>query len=137
MKMNKKLSARIEDSKKSDGYWVEKAKLDFSLGLEKQRRSNGLTYAAIAKLIGTSAAYITKVFRGDTNVTIETMVKLARASGGQLNIEIVEPVTKVEQWQAQYPAVNRAGVGRPTKTTNVYTFPEAANKNEYDWQLTA
>jgi transcriptional regulator with XRE-family HTH domain len=35
--------------------------------------------------MGTSAAYISKVFRGDNNLTIESMVKLARATGGQLD----------------------------------------------------
>jgi len=67
------------------------------LTLEQQRRAAGLSYADLAKKMGTSAAYISKVFRGDTNLTIESMVKLARATGGQLDarvlvVEVAAPV---------------------------------------------
>jgi transcriptional regulator with XRE-family HTH domain len=44
----------------------------------------------IANKLSTSAAYISKVFRGDTNLTIESMVKLARATGGRIEINIVD-----------------------------------------------
>jgi len=89
MAINKKLAAYLAERKKTDVYWVESAKLDFAMKLEKQIRQSNLSYATLAKKIGTSAAYISKIFRGDTNMTIETMVKLTRASGARLNIEIV------------------------------------------------
>ena len=60
-----------------------------ALALEQQRRAAGLSYADLAKKMGTSAAYISKVFRGETNLTIESMVKLARATGGQLDARIL------------------------------------------------
>lgn len=89
MAINKKLATYLAERKKTDAYWVESAKLDFAMALEKQIRLAGLSYANLAKKIGTSAAYISKVFRGDTNMTIETMVKLSRASGARLQIEVV------------------------------------------------
>ena len=49
-----------------------------------------LSYADLAEKIGTSAAYITKVFRGDANFTIESMAKLSRATGGKLHIRIID-----------------------------------------------
>ena len=90
MKLSKALRAFLDKAQVHDSYWVEKAKLQFAMGLEQQRATAEMTYAAIAKKIGTSAAYISKVFRGDSNVTIETMVKLARATGGRLDIQIVD-----------------------------------------------
>lgn len=89
MKMNKVLSALVETARHSDSYWVEQAKLDFALALEQRRRAANMTGADIAAKIGTSAAYISKVFRGDSNCTMETMVKLARATGGQLDIRLL------------------------------------------------
>lgn len=89
MAINKKLATYLAERKKTDVYWVESAKLDFAMALEKQIRLAGLSYANLAKKIGTSAAYISKVFRGDTNMTIETMVKLSRATGARLQIEVV------------------------------------------------
>lgn len=84
------LKAFVEKAKQQDSYWVEETKLQFALALESQRKSAGMTYKAVAEKLGTSAAYITKVFRGDTNVTIESMVKLARATGGELEIKVVD-----------------------------------------------
>ena len=89
MTLSKKLKAFVDETKQTDAYWVESAKLDFALTLEQQRRVAGLSYADLAKKMGTNAAYISKVFRGDTNLTIESMVKLARATGGQLDVRIL------------------------------------------------
>lgn len=83
----------FEQAKQRDSYWVEEAKLQFAIALERQRRSAGMTYKAVADKLGTSAAYITKVFRGDANVTIESMVKLARATGGHVEVRIVDSKT--------------------------------------------
>ena len=98
MALSKALREFTDQSKKSDGYWIERVKLDFSLGLERQRKIAGLTYSAIAKKIGTSAAYISKIFRGDANMTIVSMVKLARATGGQLRIDIVDATDTNKVW---------------------------------------
>lgn len=118
MKMSKGIRAFVENAKKTDSYWVEKAKFEFSLGLEKQRRLADMTYVSIAKKIGTSAAYITKVFRGDTNVTIETMVKLARATGGELNIAIVDKASVSVPWDvSKYRAAgSQVSLTRPSAT---------------------
>ena len=117
MVMNKKLAALINESKKDDLYWVEEAKLGFALSLEKQRKSSGLSYSELAKRIKTSAAYITKVFRGDSNMTIESMVKLARASGGKLNIEIINESVGVKHWGKVIPLAQRAPVPNTTSAT--------------------
>lgn len=98
MRLSKVIQNFVEKAKESDGYWVERTKLDFSLGLEKQRRVARMSYADIARKIGSSAAYVTKVFRGDANMTIESMVKLARATGGQLHIQIVDEQASTRRW---------------------------------------
>lgn len=100
MIISKELNAFIDAAKTKDSYWVEKAKLDYSMALEKQRKAAGFNYADIAKRIASSAAYITKVFRGDSNLTIESMVKLARAVGGNVEIRVVNA-----QAEAVLPAV--------------------------------
>lgn len=98
MRLSKAIQRFVERVKKDDSYWVERTKLDFSLGLEKQRRTVGMSYADIARKISSSAAYVTKVFRGDANMTIESMVKLARATGGQLRIHIVDENASARIW---------------------------------------
>jgi transcriptional regulator with XRE-family HTH domain len=87
-KISKALGQFVADARKSDSYWVESTKLQFAMALEERRKAAGMTYKALAEKIGASGAYISKVFRGDSNMTIESMVKLARATGGHLVVRI-------------------------------------------------
>jgi transcriptional regulator with XRE-family HTH domain len=114
MKMSKALKGFVDDAREGDSYWVESAKLQFALCLERQRRTANMTYKSIAEKIGTSAAYITKIFRGDTNMTIESMVKLARATGGRLDIRIVDAAADEAHWDVSLFAAKTASA--PTTT---------------------
>jgi len=87
----------LNNAKEQDSYWVERAKINYSIAFNRFFEKKGITQSELAKNIGTSSAYITKVFRGDTNFTIETMVKLARSVDGELHIDIVTPKEK-EEW---------------------------------------
>jgi transcriptional regulator with XRE-family HTH domain len=107
MKLSQSLHNFKEETQKLDTYWVEKAKLDFAKALEQRRKYNQIQYSVIANKLSTSAAYISKVFRGDTNLTIESMVKLARATGGRIEINIVDEdgSTKLSVNQSPKPKV--------------------------------
>ena len=48
----------------------------------------GLSNAALAQRMGTSPAYITRLFRGSANLSVETMVKLARAVESTLRVQL-------------------------------------------------
>lgn len=87
--MNKNTFAKLfNDAKNYDSYWVEDAILSFTKDLVKMMKSNNMSNSDLASSINSSRAYITKVLRGNANFTIETMVKLSRATGGKLNIKI-------------------------------------------------
>lgn len=98
MKISNKLKAFMEKAEKSDSYWITKAKLAFAVALEEKRKKARMSYKDMAIKLETSPAYMTKVFRGDANLTIESMVKLARAAGGQLSLDITEPVVESAPW---------------------------------------
>ncbi len=98
MKLSKTLRKFVQTAREGDTFWVEQAKLDFAIMLEKRRKSAGLTNAALAQKLGTSAAYITKLFRGDANLTIESMTKLARVTGGHLTIQILDEEPATLRW---------------------------------------
>ena len=42
----------------------------------------------LTKRLGTSPAYITKILRGDINFTVDSMVRLAKAAGGKVQIHV-------------------------------------------------
>ena len=90
MKLSKNLRSFVENAKKEDFYWVEKLKLDFALELDRRRRALDMTGTEFAKELGVSRAYVSKVFRGDANLTIESMVKIARAAGARVSLSMVD-----------------------------------------------
>ena len=131
MALNKKLAEFIAARKQSDSYWVESAKLDFSIEMEKKRKRAGLSYADIAEKIGSSAAYITKIFRGDANFTIESMVKLAKATGGKLDIKIIDGNAKIDSnvWVGKLlagAAANQSNTQLATPADFLEKYKEAA-----------
>lgn len=127
-KISKALRDFVEKARASEGYWIEAAKLHFAVSLDRQRVAAGLTYKDVADKLGTSAAYISKVFRGDTNVTVESMVKLARATGGRLDIQVVDGAAEQFSWAGCFSALERGtgGTGNSTRTTaTIIDFPVA------------
>ncbi|MDN3512669.1 MAG: helix-turn-helix domain-containing protein [Candidatus Jettenia sp.] len=90
MKMSNAIRDRLEELKKTDQYWADSAKLDFAIAIEEKRRQAGKSYADLARSMQTSNAYITKIFRGDANLTIESMVKLSRVLGYNINFSFKE-----------------------------------------------
>lgn len=132
MGLSKALSAFGREAKSDDFYWVEVAKLDFSQELERQRRLQGLSYSALAKKLGTSAAYISKVFRGDANLTIESMVKLARASGGKLSIQVADEQADGRRWAGTMRSMvqNAANQPRMSSTATVISISQYSRNGE-------
>ncbi len=80
-----KLLARAQDS---GTLLVERAKLNYAVSLDELLKRAGLSQAEFARRANVSPAYVTKVLRGDTNYTVETMVKLADAAGGELCLHV-------------------------------------------------
>ncbi|SFM04051.1 helix-turn-helix domain-containing protein [Rugamonas rubra] len=69
---------------------ADTVKLEFAVALDLAIRELGLSRKQVAELLKTSPAWVTKVLRGDVNLTIESMVKLCDAVGHQLQISIVK-----------------------------------------------
>lgn len=86
-----------KEAKKKDAYWVADAIYSFTEEVNRIAEVEGISRAEIARRLGTSAAYVTKVFRGDANFTVESMVRLARAVGARVDIHVSPetPTTKV------------------------------------------
>lgn len=99
MKTSKALQVMMDEAQADGSLQLEQAKLEFALSLEAQRRRQQLSYVDLAKRLGTSAAYVSKVFRGDSNVTIESMVKLSEAAGGRLEIRVAERQAVIRPWK--------------------------------------
>jgi transcriptional regulator with XRE-family HTH domain len=68
-------------------YWSELAFLSFTEDLLKMM-GNDVSQAELARRVGVSRGYISRVFRGTENLTLETMTKLALAVGGSVRLGV-------------------------------------------------
>ena len=106
----KSYKALLREAKRTESYWVEALKVDIAASLAKLAAQQQITKVDLAAKLGTSKAYITKVFRGDTNFTIETLVKIAGAVDARVVVDLV-PGAKREG--AQPTPAPRAKQGLP------------------------
>lgn len=85
-----RLAEILTRARKSLTYKVERAVLEYTSELEKKMDAEEVSRAELARRIDSSAAYVTQVLRGTANPTIKTMVALADAVGGRVEIRIVD-----------------------------------------------
>ena len=84
----KSFAELFENAKERETYLTASIILEFTEGLHDLMQQNNISRKDLAKRLGTSPAYITKVLRGDINFTIDSMVKLAKAVGGTVQVHI-------------------------------------------------
>ena len=86
------------DLENDTDYLAEKNILEFTLQLNQLMESREVSKKDLADALGSSQAYITKVFKGNANFTIATMTKLASALDGKLTIHITGKEEKNQRW---------------------------------------
>lgn len=90
--------AILEEAKRSDEYWADRACTEFAIDLSRLMRSSGVSRAVLARRIGSSPAYVTKVLRGEANFTMLTMVKLARALDAYVDVTVSSKKSQRQNW---------------------------------------
>jgi len=94
--MKKKSFKKIySDARKRNSYWVAEAILDFTEDIYRLMEQKKINKADLAKKMGVTPAYITKILRGNVNFTLETMVRLARSVGGTFHTHVAPEDTQV------------------------------------------
>jgi transcriptional regulator with XRE-family HTH domain len=76
------------EAEQHDDYWVAGLVHDFTETLSRRMEEQGLSRADLARRLGTSQAYVTKVLRGNVNFTLASLVKLARAVGSEVRLSL-------------------------------------------------
>jgi transcriptional regulator with XRE-family HTH domain len=89
-------SALFSAAQAHEEYWTERVILEFTEELTQWMELRGVSRKELAERIGSSQPYITKVLKGDVNFTLATMVKLARALGAELRIQLSPTVNSTE-----------------------------------------
>lgn len=89
MSLREKFANLVESAQGTVGYWRDVAITDFTRDLHDRMGRMNMTHAELAKRMGTSRPYVTKLLDG-SNFTLETMVKLATALGGVVRVHIAD-----------------------------------------------
>jgi transcriptional regulator with XRE-family HTH domain len=88
--MTKKYNAQalFDEAKNSDAYWIEKALLEFTEDVIGRMEHLNMSRSELASKIDASPAYVTKILRGSTNFTLQSMVRIGRALGCELRTHL-------------------------------------------------
>jgi transcriptional regulator with XRE-family HTH domain len=78
----------FERYKHDPEYVIEELKLALSEGVEDIMAQQGLTRSELARRLGTSPAYVTKLLRGTFNPTLETIARIAIALDARLSLNL-------------------------------------------------
>jgi len=128
IKYGKKYKKQFENAKKKDCYWINQITLQFATALWNKMQANGIKPSELAKIIGTSPAYITKVLRGDANYTVETLYKLSKAVDCKIEINIVDKEPKQhEDWHTSSNIHTLIQI----KNTDTSRLTQASNNNTW------
>jgi transcriptional regulator with XRE-family HTH domain len=105
-----KYRAFVEKVEKSVEYHVDCTALQLTEELTRAMTDQGVSRAELARRLGTSPAYVSKVLRGDANLTLATITKLAMALGRTVHIGL-EPRHRRQVTTKSGPEEPRLGTG--------------------------
>ena len=84
----KSFSALFEAAERHEEYWTERVIAEFTEDLSRWMEAKGISQAELAASIGVSPPYISKVLKGNANLTLATMTKLATALGAVVRVHL-------------------------------------------------
>lgn len=87
----------LQEAQQRDSYWTERAILEFTEELVRTMEDRNVSRAELARRIGSSQAYITKILGGNANFTLASMTKLARALGSEMRVHMA-PAASTTRW---------------------------------------
>jgi transcriptional regulator with XRE-family HTH domain len=93
----------IARAQASPDYWSAAAAHEFVRELERRMEEQGVSRAELARRLGSSKAYVTKVLSADANFTLTTMTRLAMAVGGEVHVRIADRKEKRSRQTAPQP----------------------------------
>lgn len=89
--------------RKSPHYWTEQARLEVMIEVARAMEERGISRAELARRLGTSKAYVTKILRGDANFTLETLARLAHALDGRFRFHVAPAGTETHWFDVPLP----------------------------------
>jgi plasmid maintenance system antidote protein VapI len=93
----------IQEAESSVDYWVDGPIIEFSEDIWRLMEEQKVSRAELARRLGTSRAYVTKLLGGNANFTLHTMTKVAMALGATIHVHVADQKA-VTRWIDEMPA---------------------------------
>lgn len=115
-----KIAAKAEKAPERDWFRIV---IEFTNAIAEAMADRQMSRVHLAKCMGVSPAYITKILKGDINLTIETMTRLARAveCTPKIILDQVVHTQNAEAWQK--PDQNKRNTAEPGYGPDFSTCP--------------
>ena len=99
--VHEQIQAALKAARETHEYRAEGASIEFTNAMVTRMREAGVSRSDLARSIGATPAYISKLLRGATNFTLDTMVKIADALHCEFRSHL-QPSGARSQWVDVY-----------------------------------
>lgn len=106
-----------QEAEQTEEFWVAGAILELTEEVVRRMEEQGVSRSELARRLGTSPAYVTKLLRGNANLTLATMVRLARALESELHCRLTPAARAGRRSRAQ--AASRREPRKPPASVEV------------------
>jgi transcriptional regulator with XRE-family HTH domain len=93
----------VRKAEASVDYWVDGPITEFAEDIWRLMEEQKVSRAELARRLGTSRAYVTKLLGGNANFTLQTMTKVAMALEATVHVHVADQKA-VTRWIDQVPA---------------------------------
>lgn len=69
-------------------FTAERVAVAFLVDINARMLAQGISNVELAQRMGTTRSYITRLFRGSANLSVQTMTRLAHAVGGSVRVQV-------------------------------------------------
>lgn len=97
------------EAEESVAYWSDEPVTEFVEEVCHLMDEKSVSRAELARRLGTSRAYVTKLLDGNANFTLATMVKVAMALDGALHVHISDK-RALTRWYDELPGEEKTGM---------------------------
>lgn len=100
----KSFTRLIREAERDPAYWAERAILRVTEEICQAMDQRGITRAELSRRLDASPPYVTKILRGDANLTVESLARIALALGGEVKFHIAPFGMRTRWLDASSPA---------------------------------
>jgi transcriptional regulator with XRE-family HTH domain len=86
--VHEEIQAALKVARETHEYRAEGASIEFTNAMVTRMREAGVSRSELARMIKASPAYISKILRGATNFSLDSMVKIANALNCELRVHL-------------------------------------------------